>query len=147
MVGIARPRAYSMALARPIDGRSMNRKHELLIPRWSRFWSIIKLNMADSSSARCSLTVSATFTFFISISVASSLIVCRTHTINRLECTGNCRATSNNIKLVHWPLMRRLLHLVQRWGYWARLLFAVPNVTAHPSTASVPITVLLYNGP
>jgi len=25
-----------------------------------------------------------------------------------------------------------------------RLLLAVPNVTAHPSTASVPITVLLY---
>jgi len=27
-----------------------------------------------------------------------------------------------------------------------RPLFAVPNVTAHPSTASVPITILLYNG-
>jgi len=26
-------------------------------------------------------------------------------------------------------------------------LLAVPNVTAHPSTASVPITVLVYNGP
>jgi len=26
------------------------------------------------------------------------------------------------------------------------LLLAVPNVTVHPSTASVPITVLLYNG-
>jgi len=26
-------------------------------------------------------------------------------------------------------------------------LLAVPNVTAHPSTASVPITELLYNGP
>ena len=26
-------------------------------------------------------------------------------------------------------------------------LLAVPNVTAHPLTASVPITVLLYNGP
>jgi len=26
-------------------------------------------------------------------------------------------------------------------------LLAVPNVTAHPSTASGPITVLLYNGP
>jgi len=26
-------------------------------------------------------------------------------------------------------------------------LFAVPNVTAHPSTASVPITVLLCDGP
>jgi len=25
--------------------------------------------------------------------------------------------------------------------------WAVPNVTVHPSTASVPITVLLYNGP
>jgi len=24
---------------------------------------------------------------------------------------------------------------------------AVPNVTAHPSTASVPVVVLLYNGP
>jgi len=27
-----------------------------------------------------------------------------------------------------------------------RPIIAVPNVTAHPSTASVPITVLLYNG-
>jgi len=26
-------------------------------------------------------------------------------------------------------------------------LLVVPNVTAHPSTASVPITVLLYDGP
>jgi len=44
------------------------------------------------------------------------------------------------------------LHLVQRGGDWARPqlarpLFAVLNVTAHPSTASVPIAVLLYNGP
>ena len=28
-----------------------------------------------------------------------------------------------------------------------RPLLTVPNVTAHPSTASVPITVLLCNGP
>ena len=33
-----------------------------------------------------------------------------------------------------WPLMGGLLHFV-------------PNVTAHPSTSSVPITVLLYNDP
>jgi len=26
-------------------------------------------------------------------------------------------------------------------------LLAVPNVTAHPSTANVPVTVLLYDGP
>jgi len=40
--------------------------------------------------------------------------------------------------LVHWPLMGRLLHLVQWGGDWAGPNFAVPNVTAHPSTASVP---------
>jgi len=28
-----------------------------------------------------------------------------------------------------------------------RLLLAVPSITLHPSTASVPITVLLYKGP
>jgi len=56
-----------------------------------------------------------------------------------------CHATSNNLKLVHWLLMGGLLHLVQRGGN--RPLLAVPNVTAHPSTARLPITVLLYNGP
>ena len=45
--------------------------------------------------------------------------------------------------LVHWPLMGVLLHLVQRRGAWAgcgpaQSLLAVPNVTAHPSTASIP---------
>jgi len=49
--------------------------------------------------------------------------------------------------LVHWPLMGGLLHLVQRGEDWLRLLLAVLNVTARPSTASVPITVLEYNGP
>ena len=54
-------------------------------------------------------------------------------------------ATLNNMKLVHWPLMGGLLHLVQRGGDWAGPsspgpLLAVPNVTAHPSTASVPTT-------
>jgi len=32
---------------------------------------------------------------------------------------GNYSATSNNMKLVHWPLMGGLLHLVQRVGAWA----------------------------
>jgi len=44
--------------------------------------------------------------------------------------------------------MGGLLHLVQRGGTGRdrsplRPLLAVPNVTAHPSMASVPITVLL----
>ena len=74
--------------------------------------------------------------------------------VNPLMGTGNYSATSNNMKLVHWPLMGGLLHLVQRGEDWAGpsshttlLAVGLPNVTVHPSTASVPITVLLYNGP
>ena len=42
--------------------------------------------------------------------------------------------------------------MVQRGGNWAgpqpaQAPLAVPNVTAHQSTASVPITVLLHNDP
>jgi len=47
--------------------------------------------------------------------------------------------------------MCALLHLVQRGGDWRgrsppRPILAVQNVSADPSTASVPVTVLLYNG-
>jgi len=38
---------------------------------------------------------------------------------NPLDSEGNYSATSNNTKLVHWPLMGGLLHLVQRGGDWA----------------------------
>ena len=41
------------------------------------------------------------------------------NSVNPLECKGNYSATSNNMKLVHWPLMDGLLHLVQRGGDWA----------------------------
>ena len=33
--------------------------------------------------------------------------------------TGNYSTSSNNMKSVHWPLMGRLLHLVQRGEEWA----------------------------
>jgi len=54
-------------------------------------------------------------------------------------------------RIIHWPLMGGLLHLVQQGGDWARLQPAkAPPVctkcNSHPM-ASVPITVLLYNGP
>ena len=39
--------------------------------------------------------------------------------LNPFECKGNYSATANNVKLVHWPLMGGLLHLVQRGGDWA----------------------------
>ena len=38
--------------------------------------------------------------------------------LNPLYSKGNYSATSNNMKLVHWPLMGGLLHLVQRGGDW-----------------------------
>ena len=38
---------------------------------------------------------------------------------NPVESRGNYSATSNKIKLVHWPLMGGLLHLVQRGEDWA----------------------------
>jgi len=38
---------------------------------------------------------------------------------NPLDPRGNHSDTSNNMKLVHWPLMGGLLHLVQRGGDWA----------------------------
>ena len=67
--------------------------------------------------------------------------------------TVNYNASSNNMKLVYWPLMSKLLHLVQRGENWAgpqpaqaSPKLVVPNVTTHPPTTTVPITVLLYNG-
>ena len=59
------------------------------------------------------------------------------------------------MKLVHWPFMGELLCTAvwyseegtERGRSPPTPLLAVPNVTAHPSTVSVPITVLLYGGP
>jgi len=39
--------------------------------------------------------------------------------INPLEFRGNYSGTLNNMKLVHWPLLGGLSHLVQRGGDWA----------------------------
>ena len=57
------------------------------------------------------------------------------------------------MKLVHWPLMGRPLHLVQQTGDWA----GPQPAQAHPRCTKchsppingqcVPFTVLLYNGP
>ena len=71
-----------------------------------------------------------------------------------INSKGNYTATPNNTKLIHWPLMGwvgcYIWYSEERPGRAAAPpspLLAVPNVTAHPSTASVPITVLLYIGP
>ena len=67
--------------------------------------------------------------------------------------TGNYSATSNNMKLVHWPMMGGLLHLVQRGGDWAgpQPAQTTPRCTKCNSPPingqCITITVLLYNGP
>ena len=40
-------------------------------------------------------------------------IINKCRPINPLDSKGNYSATSNNTKLVHWPLVGGLLHLVQ----------------------------------
>ena len=63
--------------------------------------------------------------------------------VNPLTGTLNPQSTDHYTAirwLVHWPLMGELLHLVQpgRDAAPPSPFLAVPNVTAHPSTASVP---------
>ena len=43
--------------------------------------------------------------------------------LNPSEFKGNYSATSNKMKLVHWPLIGGLIHLVRRGGDWARPLY------------------------
>jgi len=56
------------------------------------------------------------------------------------------------MKLVHWPLMGGLLHLVQRGGDWEgpHPAHAPPRYTkcySPPINGQIPVTVLLYSGP
>jgi len=55
---------------------------------------------------------------------------------NSLESRGSYSATSNIMKLVHWPLMGGLLHLVQRGGAWME-----------PQPAQSPPRCTNYNSP
>ena len=71
--------------------------------------------------------------------------------LNPLDSKNNYSATSINTKLVHWPLVGGCYICYSKEGPERTAappcpLLAIPNVTAHPSTASVPITVFLYDG-
>jgi len=63
-----------------------------------------------------------------------------TNLFNPLMGTGNYSVTS------YWYVDGWDVTFGTARRGWAGPLFAVPNVTAHPSTVSVSITVLLYNG-
>jgi len=89
------------------------------------------------------------FSIFTKLSVDRTPFLAQ---INPLDSKGNCGATSNNTKLVHWPLWVGCYIWHSEVGPWRSAappspLLAVPKVTAYPSTASVQITVLLYDGP
>jgi len=64
-------------------------------------------------------------------------------TFNLLIGTGNYSTTWNNMKLVYWPLMGGLLHLIQREGDWSGSQSnqapprCIPNVT--PSIGRIPL--------
>ena len=61
--------------------------------------------------------------------VVTLAMVCRLKTvalfINPFDSKGNYSDTSNNMNLVHWPLMGGLLYLVQRGGAWTGCGFNV----------------------
>ena len=132
-------------------------------PVCHRMQSTILLSWGErgwGSALRRRRTIS---TFTLTKSVHDCVLLSLRLSVNASDSKGNYSATLNNTKLVYWPLMGGLLQLIHRGGDWAgppcqisRLsgqlappstLLSVPNVTAHPSTASVPITVLLYDGP
>ena len=76
-------------------------------------------------------------TFENSHDILTSLKQSVNHLMGTLKPQSNGSLYSNTVIGIHWPLMGGLLHLTQRGGAWAPSpLLAVPNVTAHPSTAS-----------
>jgi len=88
---------------------------------------------------------------------ATEASILRGRWFNTLECKCNYIATSNNV--IHqfgdwysgrWWVGCYIWYSEEGTGRVAappRSFIAAPNVTAHPSTASVSITVMLYNGP
>ena len=68
-------------------------------------------------------------------------------------CRANYSATSNNMKLIHWPLTGTWSATfgTARRGLGGAAARSGPSslyqIAVHPSTASVTITVLLYSYP
>jgi len=49
----------------------------------------------------------------------SEITIKLSDSFNSSDCKGNYSTTLNNMKLVHWPLMDGLLHLVQQGWTWS----------------------------
>ena len=86
---------YTDALTTPIDGHVVSLSTIILFGSFLVLFPWLRF--ADSENlVRC---LSDGFTYVL---------------VDCLMSTGKYSATSNNMKLVHWPVMGRLLHLVQR---------------------------------
>ena len=108
--------------------------------KWLRIFSTYRVGLEDQMRVRNRVTV-----------IPSCLA---THMMNGICALprGNYSATSNKVSWYtgRWWVGCYIWYSEEgpgRAGAPHSSLLAVPNVTAHPSTASVPITVLLYNGP
>ena len=84
----------------------------------------LSLSVACTKTSFINMTRDAAVTVLIKHAVARAFtgitarITLRVYHINSSESRGNYSARSNNMKLVHWPSMGGLLHLVQRGGDW-----------------------------
>jgi len=65
--------------------------------------------------------------------------------INPLECRSTYTATSNNMKLVHWPLMGGCYIWYSEEGL-GRAPLGCTKCNSPPINCQLPITVLLYTG-
>jgi len=116
---------YRWVLNSDWDWRSAN--------KWSRFFAWPQRSFSDQSSdwaiaeSKVNLTHwmilhagdRSTFLYYKSKQTNTAVSAGDQWIINPLDSKGNYSATLNNTKLVHWPLMGGLLHLVQRGGAWA----------------------------
>jgi len=93
--------------------------------------SLISLPLNETFDSNERSSVESSFS-----SVQFSLFSGMETAINPSEFRRNRSATSNDMKLLHWPLMGGLLHLVQRGGDWVE-----------PQPAQVPPRCTKCNSP
>ena len=81
---------------------------------------VITTVLSNSSSAAFSVNFQLYYIYIKKLTKlptsVNTFYVCHPTSVNPFMGTGNYNATSKNMKLVHWPLMGRLLPLVQRGG-------------------------------
>jgi len=95
-------------------------QHAVRVARPHLLVSVHTCNAHSKSPTNISTMKGGTILDCLSVyQISAESCPCFAWCFNPLERRGNYSATSSDMKLVHWPLMSRLLHLVQRGGDWA----------------------------